>query len=221
MDPQAGENEPAYPDFADAQELYAAILGGTTEQAVEKLRDLPGLESALGRPRNYALYEEADLALQAAALAWDRREPDVHRRQQASRPRRNAHFPGAQTVAPALDIPSAASANGVTWAANPWGSLVWGTCPVSSTTNCAPGMVAAARRPTRSGMTGSWRPQITSVGAVIVCACSRRSCSGEPNERHRWLTACSPGSSRVVAMPVSRARSSAWLGSSATPASTR
>ena len=29
----------------------------------------PGLESALGRPRNYAHYQEADLALQAAALA--------------------------------------------------------------------------------------------------------------------------------------------------------
>ena len=69
MDPQAGESEPAYLDFADALELYAAVIGGTTEQAANRLRDRPGLESALGRPRNYALYEDADLALQAAALA--------------------------------------------------------------------------------------------------------------------------------------------------------
>lgn len=69
MDSQAGENEPAYLDFPDALELYAAIVGGTTEEAANQLRDRPGLESTLGRPRNYALYEDADLALQAAALA--------------------------------------------------------------------------------------------------------------------------------------------------------
>ena len=39
------------------------------EQAADQLRDRAGLESALGRPRNYLLYEQADLALQAAALA--------------------------------------------------------------------------------------------------------------------------------------------------------
>jgi death-on-curing protein len=69
VDPQAGENEPAYLDFADALELYAAIVGATVEQAADQLRDRPGLESVLGRPRSYALYEQADLALQAAALA--------------------------------------------------------------------------------------------------------------------------------------------------------
>lgn len=63
------ENEPAYIELADALELYAAIIGGTTGQAADQLRDQPGLESALGRPRNYAHYQEADLALQAAALA--------------------------------------------------------------------------------------------------------------------------------------------------------
>ena len=63
------ENEPVYIELADALELYAAIIGGTTGQAADQLRDQAGLESALGRPRNYAHYQEADLALQAAALA--------------------------------------------------------------------------------------------------------------------------------------------------------
>jgi death on curing protein len=63
------ENEPIYIELADALEFYAAIIGGTTRQAADQLRDQAGLESALGRPRNYAHYQEADLALQAAALA--------------------------------------------------------------------------------------------------------------------------------------------------------
>jgi len=62
-------NEPVYIELADALELYAAIIGGTTGQAADQLRDQAGLESALGRPRNYAHYQEADLALQATALA--------------------------------------------------------------------------------------------------------------------------------------------------------
>ncbi len=67
MDPEGAE--PVYLEFADALELYAAIVGGTTGQAADQLRDRAGLESALGRPRNCARYEDADLALQAAALA--------------------------------------------------------------------------------------------------------------------------------------------------------
>jgi len=67
VDPEGAE--PVYLELADALELYAAIVGGTTAQAADQLRDRAGLESALGRPRNYALYEDADLALQAAALA--------------------------------------------------------------------------------------------------------------------------------------------------------
>jgi death on curing protein len=63
------ESEPVYIELADALELYAAIIGGTTGQAADQLRDQAGLESALGRPRNYAHYRKADLALQAAALA--------------------------------------------------------------------------------------------------------------------------------------------------------
>lgn len=63
------ESEPVYLEPADALELYAAIIDGTAGQAADQLRDRAGLEGALGRPRNYAHYQEADLALQAAALA--------------------------------------------------------------------------------------------------------------------------------------------------------
>lgn len=63
------ESEPVYLELVDALELYAAIVGGTTRQASDQLRDQPGLEGALSRPRSYAAYEDADLALQAAVLA--------------------------------------------------------------------------------------------------------------------------------------------------------
>lgn len=66
---EPGEGEPVYLEFADALELYATIIGGTVIQAGDQLRDRAGLEGALGRPRSYAHYEEADLALQAAVLA--------------------------------------------------------------------------------------------------------------------------------------------------------
>lgn len=63
------DSEPVCLALVDALQLYAAIIGGTAGQAADQLRDQAGLESALGRPRNYAHYQEADLALQAAALA--------------------------------------------------------------------------------------------------------------------------------------------------------
>jgi hypothetical protein len=66
---EAADAEPIYLEFADALELYAAIIDATPAQAADQLRDRAGLESALGRPRNFALYQDADLALQAAALA--------------------------------------------------------------------------------------------------------------------------------------------------------
>lgn len=69
MDLEAGESEPIYLDVSDALELYAAIICGSTSQAADQLRDRGGLESALGRPRNYLVYEDADIVLQAAALA--------------------------------------------------------------------------------------------------------------------------------------------------------
>lgn len=69
MDQESPEGEPIYLELADALELYAAIIDGTVEQAGDHLRNRSGLESALARPRSYAHYEGADLALQAAALA--------------------------------------------------------------------------------------------------------------------------------------------------------
>jgi death-on-curing protein len=69
VSPWAEEPEPVYLELADALELYAAIINGTPARAADQLRDRGGLESALGRPRNYAHYQGADLALQAAALA--------------------------------------------------------------------------------------------------------------------------------------------------------
>jgi death-on-curing protein len=66
---EAPETEPLYLELADALALYAAIIGGTAAQAADQLRDPGGLESALSRPRGYAHYQDADLALQAAVLA--------------------------------------------------------------------------------------------------------------------------------------------------------
>lgn len=68
LDDDAGEFV-AYLELDDALELYAAIIGGASEQAEELLRNRSGLESALARPETYAHYEDADLPLQAAVLA--------------------------------------------------------------------------------------------------------------------------------------------------------
>lgn len=59
----------AYLELDDVLELYAAIVGGTADQAEDHLRNRSGLESALARPETYAHYEDADLTLQAAVLA--------------------------------------------------------------------------------------------------------------------------------------------------------
>ena len=69
MGEDAAAGEWVYLDVDDALALYAAIIGGTDRQAADQLRDRAGLQGALGRPRSYALYEDADLALQAAVLA--------------------------------------------------------------------------------------------------------------------------------------------------------
>lgn len=62
-------HEPVYLSLDDAMELFAAIIGGTVGDATNQLRSRPGLEGALARPATYARYENADVALQAAALA--------------------------------------------------------------------------------------------------------------------------------------------------------
>jgi death-on-curing protein len=58
-----------YLTLEDALELYAAIAGGTAEQAGAVLRSRSALEGAFARPATYGHYEGADLALQAAVLA--------------------------------------------------------------------------------------------------------------------------------------------------------
>jgi death-on-curing protein len=66
---QSGEFEPVYLTLADVLELHAVIIGATAAEAADQLRNRAGLESAIARPETYAHYQEADLALQAAALA--------------------------------------------------------------------------------------------------------------------------------------------------------
>lgn len=65
----SGEVELVYLGLADVLGLHGLIIGATPQGAVDQLRNQPGLESALARPEAYAHYENADLALQAAALA--------------------------------------------------------------------------------------------------------------------------------------------------------
>lgn len=66
---QSGEFEPVYLTLADVLELHALIIGATATEAADQLRNRAGLESALARPKTYAHYQDADLALQAAVLA--------------------------------------------------------------------------------------------------------------------------------------------------------
>jgi hypothetical protein len=71
---EADDLESIYLTIDDVLELYAAIIGGTTSQASDQLRNRPGLESAIGRPAAHAHYEGADLATQGrsstATSAW-------------------------------------------------------------------------------------------------------------------------------------------------------
>jgi death-on-curing protein len=68
-DPTTERTRTHYPDVHDTLAFYADMFGCTEQQARDQVRDLPGLESALARPRRYAEYEDADLSLQAAVLA--------------------------------------------------------------------------------------------------------------------------------------------------------
>lgn len=53
----------------DALKAYATALECTTDEASAQLLHPDGLESSLNRPQTYAHYQDADLAMQAAALA--------------------------------------------------------------------------------------------------------------------------------------------------------
>ena len=62
-------SEVVYLQAEDVIEFHAQLFGISVEQAVARLRNRPGLEGAVMRPRQHALYAGADLALQAAVLA--------------------------------------------------------------------------------------------------------------------------------------------------------
>jgi death on curing protein len=66
---QSGAIEPVYLTLGDVLELHALIIGSTAVEAGDQLRNSDGLQSAIARPETYAHYQDADLALQAAALA--------------------------------------------------------------------------------------------------------------------------------------------------------
>jgi death-on-curing protein len=66
---QSGEIEPVYLMLEDVLALHGLIIGASSVQAADQLRNREGLESTLARPAAYAHYENADLALQAAVLA--------------------------------------------------------------------------------------------------------------------------------------------------------
>lgn len=73
-----------YLDVDDALEVFGAIIGGTATQAADQLRDRAALEGALARPINYAQYENAVWRPGGDGGARHRRDPAVHRRQQAA-----------------------------------------------------------------------------------------------------------------------------------------
>jgi death-on-curing family protein len=64
-----GDSELVYLTIEDVLTLHGLIIGASSTEAADQLRNRDGLESALARPSAYAHYENADLAHQAAALA--------------------------------------------------------------------------------------------------------------------------------------------------------
>jgi death-on-curing protein len=66
---QSGEIEPVYLTLEDVLDLYGLLIGASAVEVADQLRNREGLEGALARAENYAHYQDADLALQAAVLA--------------------------------------------------------------------------------------------------------------------------------------------------------
>lgn len=58
-----------YLELRDVLAMHADIFGNSEDQAADHLRNNDGLLSVLARPRQYAFYEEADLALQGAVVS--------------------------------------------------------------------------------------------------------------------------------------------------------
>jgi len=63
------KSELLYLELDDVLGIYADIFGLTDLAARDRIRYEPGLRGALSRPQNYAHYQKADIALQAAVLA--------------------------------------------------------------------------------------------------------------------------------------------------------
>ncbi len=59
-----------YLDLDDAFDGYAEAVEVSVEQAQDAVLNLGQLESALARPQNAAIYEDADIVRQAASLFW-------------------------------------------------------------------------------------------------------------------------------------------------------
>src|ERR1035441_10648106 len=64
-----GDREPVYLTIEDVLSLHGLIIGASSTEAADQLRNRDGLEGALARPAAPAHYEDADLAHQAATLA--------------------------------------------------------------------------------------------------------------------------------------------------------
>ena len=58
-----------YLELEDVLGLYAELFGLNDEEARDRLRNEDGLRGALSRSANYAHYQTADIATQAAVLA--------------------------------------------------------------------------------------------------------------------------------------------------------
>lgn len=61
--------ELVYLELEDVLGLYSEVFGLNDQEARDRLRNEIGLQAALGRPRTYAHYQQADIAQQAAVLA--------------------------------------------------------------------------------------------------------------------------------------------------------
>jgi hypothetical protein len=59
-----------YLDVDDAIDGYAEAVEVSVDQAKHGILNLGQLESALARPRNAAMYEDADIVRQGASLFW-------------------------------------------------------------------------------------------------------------------------------------------------------
>ena len=66
--PESSQSGVKYLTIEDTLGLFADLFGCSVDEAADQVRNREGLESALARPRSYAVYEDADLASQAAAL---------------------------------------------------------------------------------------------------------------------------------------------------------